>query len=302
MMIDADTRADASGPISVLADPSPTSVALTLRTPVAPPLAWEALSAPARLGMWFGAFEGELRAGGRGRFEFGDGDFFDVTVDELRAPVALGYRWRFLGTGPECRIRWTLQPDATGTAIRVDDDQPGRGPADRAEMHEGWTDFLERLDRHLATGGDARYGWSKNITGSILLNATPEAAARQLLQPEARAAWLPLSPPPRGNGAAGSPATRAWTATTTALSRDAKELRLEITSPSWRAPTQAAVRVAAPNRGPTLLSIRHDGWAQVSGDEASQLSERRAACARWVAALRAAAEVVDAGLGGGDVA
>src|SRR4051794_34355958 len=125
--------------------------------------AWLALRDPARLSLWFGDLDGEWQPGRSGRVDFGDGDFFDVEILDVVESELVEFNWSFLGVGPIARIRWTVISVPEGTEVTVTDHQPDRTAAEVDELMAGWTDFLERLSRFLATGQTSRYGLRDEI-------------------------------------------------------------------------------------------------------------------------------------------
>ena len=153
-------------------------VNVSTAVPVPLPIVWGAVTLPDQVRQWFGDLSSPMVPGAAVRIDFGDGDFFDAHIDEVRAEEMVRFRWRFLGVGPEAEVRWELGRGAGDTTVTVHDSCPGRPPSDVAQLNAGWRDFLGRLGTYLATGESARYAWREVIDGGTNLPA---------------GTWLPLS-------------------------------------------------------------------------------------------------------------
>src|SRR5438105_3135408 len=81
---------------------------------------WDCLTSPERLARWF-ADTDRFEAGETTRLEFGDGDFFEATVQSLDPPHRLVLAWRFMKVGRPHQITWLLRPAGEGTALSLCD-------------------------------------------------------------------------------------------------------------------------------------------------------------------------------------
>jgi uncharacterized protein YndB with AHSA1/START domain len=187
-------------PPPVAATPREEIVDVEVSLPVPPVEVWRAITAPEALSGWFGTLRSPLAAGQENRLDFGDGDFFDLVVLDLKAPACLRYSWRFMGTSPPNEITWRLDHQGPGCRLSVTDHEPGRSLTESIELGKGWADFLSRLHGFLTSGRATRYDWRDEIDVSIEIPAGPGTAFRRLLSPDAIGLWLPLDRPRLENG------------------------------------------------------------------------------------------------------
>ena len=173
------------GPHGVALPDGTVRVSVDVRRPVH--AVWAALTDSDELRQWFGAVDPPMRAGCRTRVDFGDGDFFDVSVIGMTAPV-VELEWSFLGVGTPHRVLWTADKQSAGTRVTVVDRDPGRGPAAAAGMVDGWSDFLLRLRGYVETGEPTRYDWRGDLDGEIDLSAPLDPLAPGVLL-----RWLPVA-------------------------------------------------------------------------------------------------------------
>ncbi len=228
----------------------------------APSVVWQHLTDGALLSRWF-ADSGDLSPDGAFRFEFGDGDYFTGRVVGWDAPRELKLQWRFMGIGPQFDIALRLAPTATGTEVAVTD-HGSRTADDAAGLVEGWRDFLERLQRCVATGQPSRYEWSQTI-GTAALSPLDSAAVRSLLRD---AGWWREHFP-------GVDATIV-------LSGD-RQLIVDFQTATWGKVRPRAVVTLEDDSGGTYIGVTHAGFADLP--EASRVGERRRVAAMWGRAL-----------------
>jgi len=261
-------------------------VSVSTAVPVPLPIVWRAMTRPERVRQWFGDLDQPMAPGAAVRIDFGDGDFFDAHVDELRAEEAVRFRWRFLGVGQEAEVRWELGRGGAGTAVTVTDSCPGRPPSELAQLDAGWRDFLGRLGRYLATGESARYAWRAVIDGGTSLPAGPWRP----LSDSTVTDWLPVAlegAEPRwffivdDNGPRRF-AIRQWDLVA------GQSLRFAVVIPEAGS-THCDVR-AEPAGGGTWLTVRHDGWRQLALSDMRARGLRHRFAAAWTAALKIAAD------------
>lgn len=240
------------------------TVSVTRQLPGPPSEAWKHLTQGSRLGLWF-ADSGDLGPGGPFRFDFGDGDFFAGRVTQWQPERSLGLEWKFMGVGPAFQIRFDLQPGGAGTEVRVED-VGSRTQAEARSLHEGWTDFLQRLARYDETRANARYEWSPVIGTAAVVAAAPAEVARRLGDP----AWW--------RSAFGSDPEPALS------SPGELQVAAEFREAAWAgAPTRAVVTVEAAPEGASA-GVTHGGWTELPA--ALQVPERRRYAGLWAEALR----------------
>lgn len=174
------------GPVATVAAGT---VRVSIQVSRSPEVAWLALSDPGRLAMWFGQLDQPWFVGRGGRIDFGDGDFFVVTALEVVDGRFVEFEWSFLGVGPVERIRWSVHALPSGAEVVVEDHDPDRTPPEVNQMIAGWSDFLGRLRRYLATGRETRYEWREDIDGSAELTDT----GFQPLHDDVIYRWLPIA-------------------------------------------------------------------------------------------------------------
>jgi uncharacterized protein YndB with AHSA1/START domain len=274
--------------VSTTAEPAAArgTAELQLELPISVEEAWEAITDPARLGRWFGDLAGRLEPGERSRFDFGDGDFFEVETLEVEPPRRIVYQWRFLGTGLTDRITWRVEPADGGSRVTVTDEQPRRTDDGVKEMLEGWRDFTERLEGHAATGATTRYDWSREFGGGIRLPAAPERAWDLLFAPGAAERWLPF-PLEAGEAEVGDGGDPAVVHVTAVAPEPPEQVRFQLGAEGWLRPTRVRLELEERDGG-TALSVTHLGWEEVSGDVAEAKRQRRRFAGVWVKALKRA--------------
>lgn len=257
--------------------------------PVPLPSVWRAITVPDQVRQWFGDLSAPMVPGTAVRIDFGDGDFFDADIDEMRAEEMVRFRWSFLGVGPEAEIRWELHRDAADTTVTVHDSCLRRPPSEVAQLNAGWRDFLDRLGAYLATGESARYAWREVIDGGTNL----PAGTWLPLSDSTVIDWLPI---------ASEGAQPRWFF----IVDDDGPRRFEIRD--WDLATGRSLRfsVAIPEAGTThcevqatragaeiQLAVRHDGWRQLALSDMQKRNLRHRFAAAWTAALKVAGDCGD---------
>jgi len=272
---------------------APGIVEVSVIVPAAAEQVWTALTQPDVVGQWFGNLSGPLEPGGSCRLDFGDGDFFEITDVVLRPPYRLSYAWRFLGTGPKNAISWVIEPQGDNCRVVVTDAEPSRTPEGVAELTEGWTDFLQRLQAFCATGRNARYAWRREFDGAIELSIEPQRAFELLLSADGQKRWMPWSTQAIAAGATVTMRDGRLPATLTigAVERiGATALRFALTCPEWNAPTECMVKTQPAPQG-ALLVIAHNGWQDISAHDGERAEQRARFGSLWTQALHRAQEL-----------
>jgi uncharacterized protein YndB with AHSA1/START domain len=110
---------------------------------------WAALTEPDQLAVWLTDATFDARAGGKSRFDFGDGEVCHGEVLACDPPAVLEYEWHFPNEHRSV-VRWELKADGAATVLTLvhrlleSATAPGYGA--------GWHAHLDQLGGHL--GGD----------------------------------------------------------------------------------------------------------------------------------------------------
>jgi uncharacterized protein YndB with AHSA1/START domain len=270
------------------------TVVLSFITPASTPAIWEALTEPAIVSQWFGTLHAKLRVGTETRLDFGDGDFFTLTVTRYKPLDELEYTWRFLGIAPQDTILWELTPQETGCLVTVRDRQPDRSPATVEAMREGWLDFTERLRLFLTTGTPTRYDWRREIDASIELTCGVEIAWYTLFSSELQSQWLPLNKPILDVGTAfvlTDGIEPSEVQITNVIWHPPHQVQYQLTHASWLQPTECLLKLTARGQG-SLLTISHVGWEAIRAETKMQFQQRKRFCDFWIAALQQAQRLI----------
>jgi uncharacterized protein YndB with AHSA1/START domain len=263
------------------------SVRVSVHVAAGPEETWPALHDPARLGRWFGDLTPGWRPGAVGRIDFGDGDFFDVSVDDVAEPERIDFTWQFLGLGPCSRVRWSVTGQPEGSEVTVDDDQDDRTPAEAGAMVAGWSDFLDRLARYLRTGEPTRYDRRDDIDGSVTL----PGACFDPLDPGLIHRWLPIATDgfgPRWFFVVDDEGPRRFRIED--WRHEPGEVRFRVEIPQAARPTACSVRLEPVAKG-QRLSFVHAGWCRLGLPDYQARLLRRRFTASWIAALTQAEEM-----------
>jgi len=260
---------------------------------------WAALTKHEDVGKWFGDLSQDLEPGAKVRLDFGDADLFTIEDIACQPPAHLRYYWRFLGTGPKDEITWDISSLPEGAHVTITDFEPSRSKEGVEELSRGWFDFLERLQRFLATGEISRYGWRRDFDGSIELPAPAEDAAAILFADDMQGEWLLF-----GSLTPTNPKARQKTVRNSSvegLVSDVEwngccELDCQFRAHQWFNSTTCRVRIVSNATGSTL-TVHHTGWAEISNDPSYCMQQRRAFGERWILALQQAKKLVQTAFG-----
>ena len=279
-------------------EPAAGTVVVTRRLDAPPEQVWRALTKRDLVARWFGTLEGELSPGAHARFDFGDGDFFQVETLTVEPPQRLEYAWRFLGIGPLDTINWQVMPDGDGSNVTVTDTEPGRDARSAAELRKGWLDFTKRLTEFVARGKPMRYDWRHDFDGNVLLGASTEQAWDALFLGGNLSRWLPLTGGLRpGARLATSDGKEPASLTVGEVAWDEQAcVKFELTHADWSRPTRCTLGLSPHGRG-TLLSVSHRGWQGIARGREYSKQQRRRFSRLWIEALRVARRLA----GGDDV-
>jgi uncharacterized protein YndB with AHSA1/START domain len=224
---------------------------------------WNHLSKPELLSKWF-ADTAYIGPEAPLYMETGDGDFFSGRVIEWDPGIVLGVRWKFMGSGPEYEVRFSLLRRKQGTEVTVQD--RGAVTVEEAEcLRVGWSEFLMRFEKSILKNINTRFNWRKALNITIrVANAKRDQLASALNDPH----WYQAS-------LAG---VRAQI-----HERRGNEIAATINHDAWGA-AETRVRFKFKNiRGIDYAYVAHEGWLDLPADLAQ--AERKRFAAIWVNAL-----------------
>ncbi len=242
---------------------------------------WEAITRRDVVSMWFGDLSGDIAERENFRLDFGDGDFFTIEGVHIDAQNKVEYSWRFRGTGPRDNIAWTLVDKGENCLLTVTDQEPSRSEETCVELAEGWTDFLERLERYLRTGNLTRYDWCHDFEGCIELPVSAAEAVRALTPDAGHLLWIPIEDALRGERCR-----------INNLQSKPGGLRFQLANDSWKQATTCNFEIVARPNLASAMVVQHTGWALISDDPLLCMFERRRFSEKWIAMLKEARELV----------
>ena len=133
-------------------------IELALESQVPPPEAWDMLTEPERVALWFTDASPLGPVGSAYRLDFGDGSVVIGRVVSVVAGVSFAHTWRWQGSEPELEtlVTWTVSPlDGGGSRISLVHagwSEAGADEAQRAEHEAYWQGYLADLRDVLAEG------------------------------------------------------------------------------------------------------------------------------------------------------
>jgi uncharacterized protein YndB with AHSA1/START domain len=274
----------------------PGTVQVDVAVPATVDRVWAALTKHEEVGKWFGDLSQDIVPGAKVRLDFGDADFFAIEDIACQPPDHLRYCWRFLGTGPKDEITWDISYLHDRAHVTVTDFEPSRSKEGVEELSRGWFDFLERLQRFLATGEISRYDWRRDFDGSIELPVPAENAATVLFARDMQEEWVPFGSPTPTNPKARQKTVR--NSSVEGLVADVEwngccEVDCQFRAHQWLNSTTCRVKIVSNATG-SILTVHHTGWAEISNDPSYCMQQRRAFGELWILALQQAKKLVQA--------
>jgi len=133
-------------------------IELSLESQVPPPEAWDMLTEPERVALWFTDASPVGPVGSPYRLDFGDGSVVAGRIVALEPGVSFAHTWSWQGTEPEqvTRVAWTVEPlDGGGSRIDLVHDgwvDAAADDASRTEHEAYWRGYLDDLRDVLAEG------------------------------------------------------------------------------------------------------------------------------------------------------
>jgi uncharacterized protein YndB with AHSA1/START domain len=155
-------------------------IEITKQIDSAPERVFRALTDADELGRWFASSaESEPRTGGEYvlRFEFEDesrNHTYSGRYEEVTPNERVRYPWN--GRFGDTTVEFVLKPSASGTEVRLAHSGWTEAAAEPRQLHEqGWTFFLDNLERYLTGGEDQRAAASqmKTATSGVATDAGP---------------------------------------------------------------------------------------------------------------------------------
>lgn len=169
------------------------TVTKTAELPVSPDEAFALITEPERLRRWMAVSASiELRAGGAYRFTVTPGNTSIGTVREIEPGRRIVYAWGWEQQPLDSTVTVTVEPTEAGSRVTLVHE--GLDEEQARSHDEGWTHFMERLEK-AATEGDAGPDeWSyapENLTPLVAAEAALAAlqpVLRNIKPADARAA------------------------------------------------------------------------------------------------------------------
>jgi uncharacterized protein YndB with AHSA1/START domain len=277
--------------LRIRVEPPYHAVEAAVQAPVPAQDAWRAIADPPQVGRWFGTLRPGFVCGAPARLDFGDGDFFELSVRRVEQPRLLEYSWRFLGTAPENLITWRIEPlGECACEISVADVEPERTRDEALALATGWADFFGRLSRFLQTGAPARYDWREDVDATIEL-PTHAKGARTLLAQDVHARWLPVGEDGLVPGSAFAVEEDDPLEVHRLERVDPDTIRMTLGRAGWEEATSCVIGLAPRSRD-TLLEVHHTGFRSVPLDDEGQKRLRTHVTRTWITALERARAAV----------
>lgn len=123
---------------------------LVVEVPVAPTVAWRAITEPDRVAAWLTNASPVGPVGSVYRLDFGDGSVVAGEITELDPGRRFAHRWHWEGAdeAQTTVVTWDVTPTVEGSRVRLVHDGWAEAGLDESERddHEGyWAGYLEDL-------------------------------------------------------------------------------------------------------------------------------------------------------------
>ena len=126
-------------------------ILIEIETPVAPDLAWRAVTDPAEVTEWFADVTPIDGIGSPYSIDFGDGSAVEGRIRALDPGRRVAYTWAWAGQegGPVTLVTWEVEPRTDGgSMVRLTHDGWSEAGADaetRDEHADYWEGYMEEL-------------------------------------------------------------------------------------------------------------------------------------------------------------
>lgn len=224
---------------------------------------WDYLTKPELLAKWLGDTS-YIGPDAPVYIETAGGDFFSGRVIDWDPGIIVGFRWKFVGCGPEYEVRFSLLRRKQGTELTVQD--RGAITVEEAEcLRVGWSEFLMRFEKAVLKNVNARFNWRKVLNVTIRLAETKQ---EQLTTALSNPSWYQ----------AALAGVRAQV-----HERRGNEIAATIKHDAW-GDVETCVRVKLRNiRGVDYASVAHEGWGELPAKFGQ--AERQRFLGMWINAL-----------------
>jgi uncharacterized protein YndB with AHSA1/START domain len=134
------------------------AISFALESQVPPPEAWDMVTEPERVALWFTDASPVGPVGSEYRLDFGDGSVVLGTVLAVVPGISFAHTWAWEGNEPEqvTRVAWLVEPlDGGGSRIVLVHDgwtEAGADEAARTEHEAYWRGYFADLRDVLAEG------------------------------------------------------------------------------------------------------------------------------------------------------
>lgn len=159
------------------------TITKTAELPVSPDEAFALVTEPERLRRWQAVSASiELRAGGSYRFTVTPGNTAVGTIREVEPGRRIVYGWGWEDHDLDSTVTVTIEPSGSGSRVTLVHE--GLDAEQAASHDEGWTHFMERLEKAAAEGDAGPDEWAfapENLTPLVAAEA-----ALAVLQPVLR--------------------------------------------------------------------------------------------------------------------
>lgn len=241
--------------------------------PVSADDCWNLIATDAGTSEWFGRLPEGLIDAAQPRLDFEDGDFFTISDVKALALHSLEYSWRFLGLGAPSRIAWRIETSRHGSSLVLADTSPRRASSQAQELLEGWTDFLERLQRHIDTREITRYPFRSEFDACIEVPLHPKETLSCIGDQGLQDLMKRVV-------AATDPGQTIISYTDETRNTLAFEVRRE----HWDSETECNVSVSSTGKG-SKVHVQQGRWNLISRDEEVCRRERSLYSAAWIMEL-----------------
>jgi uncharacterized protein YndB with AHSA1/START domain len=125
-------------------------IELAIATSARPETAWETITAPERIALWFTEASPLGPVGSRYRLDFGDGTIVSGQVLALEPGRRFAHSWAWEGADPGevTTVEWIVEAIPAGSRVRLVHDgweAAGLATQDRDEHESHWTGYLDDL-------------------------------------------------------------------------------------------------------------------------------------------------------------
>lgn len=248
---------------------------------------WRLITQPSQVRMWFGDLSADLARSTTARLDFGDGDFFTIEDVSIEPGEVMEYSWRFLDVGDSTRIIWRISGEDGDACVELTDTNAKRSQDGTEELRTGWLDFLERLDKYVATGEVTRYDFRHDFEGSIELDLPFPAALMSIAK---AGGMLALAAPVTDTGSQGDSSQHVGPITYSSENC----VSFDLSETGWANATHCEVQLR--DKAPkAAFFVQQTGWDTISPNPETCIAKRSSYSFLWRTALETAKRTIEDG-------